>query len=382
METYRRDFLKKTLEGLICCSFLARLPALAGGARAETKTPGKTPFGQARHFSKKAGFIRCELCFRQCRIVPGKRGFCRARENRGGQLVSLVYGRPAGLQIDPIELEPMYHLVPGHRNLCVYTASCNFRCKHCHNWSISQSAPEEIPARSLTPAEIVAEALRLGCRSISHSINEPTIFYELMIEVSQTAKDRGLLTICHTNGGMAERPLEELLKFLDGVTVDLKAFSPRFYRDISEASLEPVKDTLIRIRKAAVHLEIVNLIIPTLNDDDQEIRDMCRWIAENLGREVPIHFTRFAPSYKLTHLPHTPIKTLEQARRIARGEGIRFVYIGNVTGHPANSTYCPGCGKMVIERTHFLVLKNLLSRGVCPFCQELLPGIWNHRYPG
>ncbi|MCX7973371.1 MAG: AmmeMemoRadiSam system radical SAM enzyme [Candidatus Aminicenantes bacterium] len=321
-------------------------------------------------------FVRCQLCFRGCSIAHKKRGFCRVRENRKGELYSLVYGKPAGLQIDPIELEPMYHLVPGHRNLCVYTASCNFRCKHCHNWPITHFPPEQIRSYDLTPEKIVEETIRQNCQSISFSINEPTIFYEMMIEVAQLAKKRGLLTLCHTNGGIRKAPLLELLPFLDAVTVDLKAFTSKFYEEISQAKIEPVLETLLTIREANKHLEIVNLIIPTLNDHLEDIKKMCRWIAENLGKDTPLHFTRFSPAHKITHLPPTPIKTLEEARTVAMAEGLRFVYIGNVVGHPGNSTYCPNCGHKVIERSHFVVKKNLIKEGKCPFCGEKIPGIW------
>jgi pyruvate formate lyase activating enzyme len=320
--------------------------------------------------------VQCELCFRRCTISEGRRGFCRVRENQKGELRSLVYGKPVGLQIDPIELEPMYHMVPGHKNLCVYTASCNFRCKHCQNWSISQSAPEQISPMKYTPKEIVEETLRQGCKSISHSINEPTVFFEMMFEVAQLAKQKGLLTVCHTNGGITREPMKELLKYLDGVTVDLKSFNPKFYEEISKARLEPVLETLKTIRKSNRHLEIVNLIIPTLNDDMADIRKMCRWIVSNLGKDTPIHFTRFSPQYKMTHLPHTPIKTLEEAMEIAKSVGMKYVYVGNVAGHPANHTYCPKCGKKIIERSHFILLKNQVKNGGCPFCSEKIPGVW------
>ncbi|MBS3919569.1 MAG: AmmeMemoRadiSam system radical SAM enzyme [Deltaproteobacteria bacterium] len=333
---------------------------------------------KAMFFKKTEGnLLQCELCFRRCLIPEGQRGFCRVRENRKGELQNLVYGRPVGLQIDPIELEPMYHMVPGHKNLCIYTASCNFRCKHCQNWSISQSAPEQIRALKFTPKEIVEETLKQGCQSISHSINEPTVFFEMMYEVARMAKEKGLLTLCHTNGGIARAPMIELLKFLDGVTVDLKSFSPKFYQDISEAKLEPVLETLKTIRESGKHLEIVNLIIPTLNDKMDDIRKMCRWIVQHLGKETPIHFTRFSPQYKMTHLPYTPIKTLEEAMEMAKSEGMKYVYVGNVVGHPANSTYCPKCGKKVIERTHFILLKNQVKNGLCPFCKEKIPGVWS-----
>jgi len=374
----RRSFLKKSLLYCLFGSMGSHLLSTSTQSK-EIGPPSQEGLDGEALFYKRGqnNAVHCQLCFRGCFILEGRRGFCRVRENRAGILRSLVYGRPSGLQIDPIELEPMYHMVPGHKNICVYTASCNFRCKHCHNWPISQSAPEEIRALRYRPEEIVDEALRHGCRSISHSINEPTVFYELMYGVVQGGKKEGLLTLCHTNGGIAKAPLLELLKFMDGVTVDLKAFNKEFYQEISGAKLEPVLETLETIKGANKHLEIVNLIIPTLNDQMDDITKMCKWISGNLGKDTPLHFTRFSPSYKMTHLPFTPINTLEEARSIAMAEGIEYVYVGNVAGHPANSTYCPKCRKKLIDRSHFMVLKNHVKDGLCPFCKEKIPGIWN-----
>jgi len=373
----RRSFLKKSFLTCVFGSTGLHLLSVISPSKTIGSPPSKNLLRKSMFFKRgENNFINCQLCFRQCLIPDGKRGFCRVRENQAGELRSLVYGRPSGLQIDPIELEPMYHMVPGHKNLCVYTASCNFRCKHCHNWSISQSAPEQIRAFDYTPKEIVEEALKQGCQSISHSINEPTVFYELMYDVVQLAKKKGLMTLCHTNGGMAGTPMLELLKLMDAVTVDLKSFSQKFYQEISGARLEPVLESLKTIKGANKHLEIVNLIIPTLNDQMDDIKRMCKWMVSHLGKDTPLHFTRFSPSYKMTHLPHTPIKTLEEARSVAITEGIKYVYVGNVVGHPANSTYCPKCGKRLIERTHFILLKNHVKNGYCPFCNEKIPGIW------
>ncbi len=320
--------------------------------------------------------VWCQLCFRKCIIAEGERGFCRVRENRGGKLYSLVYGKPGGLQIDPIELEPMYHMFPGHRNLCVFTASCNFSCKHCHNWHITTRGPEELRSRNYSPEEVVEEAIKKGCKSISHSINEPTVFYEYMYDIARIAKEKGLLTLFHTNGSLSPQPLRALLKYMDGVTVDLKGFTEEFYREISSAELEPVLMTLKIIREEGVWLEITNLIIPTLNDDMKDIRRMCEWIKENLGEDVPLHFTRFSPAYKLTRLPPTPIETLEAARKIAVEMGLNYVTIGNVPGHRYNSTFCPRCKKRLIHRVHFTVLNNNIEDGKCRFCQYEIPGIW------
>lgn len=320
--------------------------------------------------------VKCELCFRKCIIAEGQRGFCRVRENRGGKLYSLVYGKPVGLQIDPIELEPLYHMIPGHRNLCVYTASCNFRCKHCHNWHITQRGPEELDAKNYTPQEVVKEAIRRGCRSISHSINEPTIFYEYVYDIAKEARKKGLLNLFHTNGSLSPEPLKKLLKYMDAVTVDLKGFTDKFYRDITSAELAPVLETLKIIKQEGVWLEVVNLIIPTVNDNESDIRKMCEWIKNNLGAETPLHFSRFSPTYRMTHLSPTPIETLEKAHRIAKEAGLHYVTIGNVPGHKYNSTFCPKCDKKLIERLHFIVRRNNIKDGRCPSCGHKIPGIW------
>ncbi|HSV31754.1 MAG TPA: radical SAM protein, partial [Atribacteraceae bacterium] len=210
--------------------------------------------------------VRCLLCFHRCLIPPGTPGLCRVRENREGRLYTLVYGRPAGLQTDPIEAEPMYHMLPGHRNLGVFTASCNFRCKQCHNWHITQRGPEEVRSLTFSPEEVVAEALRRGSRSISHTINEPTVFFEFMYDISVIARREGLLNLFHSNGTMAPEPLRAILAHMDGVVIDLKAFCPEVYRTIYGGEIAPVLETLKIIREEGVWLEIVNLVIPTIND--------------------------------------------------------------------------------------------------------------------
>ncbi len=320
--------------------------------------------------------VQCQMCFRKCIIPEGRRGACRNRENRKGKLYSVVYGRPSAVHIDPVEKEPQYHFLPGSEILCIGTAGCNFRCRHCHNWHLSQRSIEEMAyVYDLMPEKAVEQALKNKIPTMSFTYNEPTSFYEYVYDIAKLAKEKGLRIIWHSNGALNPAPLKELLKYTDGVTIDLKGFSQRAY-DNSSAELEPVLRTLKIIKKEGKWLEIVNLVIPTINDDLEEIRKMCIWIKENLGVDVPLHFSRFFPAYRLTQLPPTPISTLEKAYEIARKVGLNYVSIGNVPGHKYNSTFCPKCGKKLIHRTHFMVLSNNIEDGKCRFCGQEIPGIW------
>jgi len=322
--------------------------------------------------------VQCQVCFRRCVVPKGGRGFCRNKVNVGGRYYTVVYGRPNALQIDPIEKEPSFHMWPGATILCTGTASCNNRCRFCQNWHLSQQSFEEIEpyAYAIDARGTVELARSRGCDAVSFTYNEPTVFYEHMFDVVVAARKAGMGTLFHTNGGMNEEPLAALLPHMDAITVDLKAFTPEFYREVSASQLEPVLRTLQQIHSSSVHLEIVNLVIPTLNDDPADIRRMCRWIRDTLNDQVPLHFTRFHPAYQLTSLPPTPIETLESAAQIADDEGLHYVYIGNVPGHERNSTFCPACGAVIIERMHFAVLSLDVEHGKCRFCGHPIPGVW------
>lgn len=284
--------------------------------------------------------------------------------------------QPGLLQIDPIEKEPSFHNFPGTWIYCVGTASCNNRCRFCQNWYLSQQTLWEVVSESRTPREIVREAQTAECPAVSFTYNEPTVFYEYMLDIATLAQEEGLRTLFHTNGSMNERPMKDLLKVMNAVTVDLKAFDEAFYQQVSGSELRPVLRTLETIRASGRHLEIVNLVIPTLNDDPKTIRRMCQWVVRTLGADVPLHFTRFFPAYKLQRLPPTSIETLERAASEAEEAGLQYVYIGNVPGHPRNSTYCPTCGDLLIHRVHFSVLEVRLRRGCCPSCGQAIPGRW------
>ncbi|MDI6839361.1 MAG: AmmeMemoRadiSam system radical SAM enzyme [bacterium] len=321
--------------------------------------------------------VWCQLCFRKCIINDGKRGFCRNRENRAGTLYNVVYAKPSAVHIDPIEKEPQLHMLPGSNILCFGTAGCNFRCRFCHNWHLSQRSVEEMEyCYDMPPEKAVESAIKYNTPTISFTYNEPTSFYEYVYDVAKLAKKKGLKILWHSNGAINPEPLKTLLKYTDAVTIDLKGFTNKFYSEASSAELEPVLQTLKIIKEQGVWLEIVNLLIPTLNDNPKDIKQMCKWIKENLGPNVPLHFSRFSPAYKLTNLPPTPIETLEQAYKIAKEIGLNYVTIGNVPGHKYNSTFCPMCQKRLIHRIHFQVLSNHIKDGKCSFCGHYIPGIW------
>jgi len=393
----RRWFLKKVLAGLgvgiasslglqqlTGCSETGEGPVLSSGEgptptatleRVPTSTP--RPLHEAMFYRTLADdVVQCQVCFRKCTVREGRLGFCRNKKNVGGKYYSLVYGRPCALQIDPIEKEPAFHMLPGATIFCTGTASCNQRCKFCQNWEMSQNTLGQMWNLDAFPEEVVDMALEEGCDAVSFTYNEPTVFYEQMFDTAKLAKEKGLRALFHTNGTMNPEPLFALLEVMDAVTVDLKAFTSEFYQRVSSSELWPVLRTLRNIRKVGKHLEIVNLVIPTKNDDLDDIGRMCVWIRESLGSEIPFHFIRFFPAYKYQRLPPTPIETLEEAARIANEEGLRYVYIGNVPGHERNSTFCPQCGERIIHRVHFGMLSIDMEHGKCRFCGHEIPGIW------
>ncbi len=321
--------------------------------------------------------VQCRLCPRQCRIAPAKRGHCGVRINRDGTLYTLGYNNPVAVGPDPIEKKPFFHVLPGSCALSVAVSGCNMRCVFCQNWSISQSTPDQTSNYTLSPGDIVRLAREYGCPSVVFTYTEPTVFYEYMLEIAKEAKSAGLLVGMHSCGYINPAPLVELLDYMDFVNIDLKSFSPEFYRDISGGTeLEHVLRTLRIVRQAGVHLEITALIIPTLNDSDAELRNMSSWIVDNLGEDVPVHFSRFHPQYKLKNLPATPLATLRKAYRIAGDAGLKYVYIGNVSGINEESTYCPSCSERVIHRVGYSVIDDNIVEGKCGFCSEPIKGVW------
>lgn len=339
-------------------------------------------FLKEAYFYRKLGDneVQCLMCPQRCLIMEGARGVCRNRENRAGTLYALTYGRPCAKSVEPIEKAPFFHFIPGHRRLCVATVGCNLRCKYCQNWHISQKRVEEVKHYDLSPEEIVEIAKKEGVESICFTFSEPTAFYEYMYDIAKLAKENGVITSMVSNGFINPEPLRQLIKVMDAVKIDLKGFSESFYEEVCFGRLEPVLNTLRILKEEDKWLEIVNLIVPPLNDKADEIKKMCEWIKKNLGDEVPLHFIRFFPRYKLTHLPPTPIETLEKAIEIAQEVGLKYVYIGNVSGHKYNFTYCPECGRCLMKRIGFFLLDNNILNGSCKFCGEKIPGIWGRDF--
>lgn len=321
--------------------------------------------------------VQCQLCPRRCTIPNRKRGFCGVRENRDGTLYTLVYAKPVAIHIDPIEKKPLFHFLPSATAFSIATAGCNLRCKFCQNWQISQVKPEEVGYTYLEPKDLVKKVKESGSPTIAYTYTEPTIFYEYMLQTAKLAKEEGIRNIMHSAGYINEEPLRQLAKYLDAANIDLKGFSNDYYAKMSEATLEPVLKTLKILKEEGVHLEITNLLLPGYNDDEDSIIKMCLWIKENLGSDVPLHFSRFFPMYKLVSLNPTPVESLERARKIAQDCGLRYVYIGNLAGHPAENTYCPKCKSMLIERRGYFVLQNNIKDGKCKFCGEKIAGIWD-----
>jgi pyruvate formate lyase activating enzyme len=322
------------------------------------------------------GRVHCFLCPRHCHIGLGQSGFCFIRTNQNGKLYSLGYGAPAALQVDPIEKKPLNHFLPGTRIFSMGTAGCNMGCFFCQNWDISKSHHDQAHSQLLPPEDVPLLAQRYGCDSIAFTYNEPTIWAEYVVDICRAAKEQGLRTVMVTNGYVTREAFHDIYDHIDAANVDLKAFTETFYGKITLTHLQPVLDVLQWLKKeTGVWFEITNLLIPTLNDDPRETRKLAEWILENLGPDVPLHFTAFHPDFKLTDKPRTPPETVHAARKIALDVGLHYVYEGNIYSEGAN-TYCPKCGELLIQRSWNDVLENRLKNGACPACGFAVAGRW------
>ncbi|MEK7449462.1 MAG: AmmeMemoRadiSam system radical SAM enzyme [Planctomycetota bacterium] len=328
--------------------------------------------------------IKCETCPKFCVVAEGQRGCCGNKENQDGIYYNLAYRQVCALQTDPIEKKPFFHYLPGTQALSLATAGCNLHCAYCQNWDISQAKPENIPPEKLkilSPEQIIQSAQKQKISTIALTYSEPIVFYEYMYDIARLGRPQGINSIMISNGFINPEPLKELCQQLTAVKIDLKSFNDKFYREYCDGRLQPVLDTLINLKKIGLWFEIVVLLIPTLNDRREEIRSLCHWVKENLGPDVPVHFSRFYPHYKLTNLPPTPIKTIESAWETGRQAGLHYVYTGNVTPHPGESTYCPNCQKVVLKRAGYGIMENNLSDGNCKYCGQVIAGVWKEIPP-
>ena len=313
--------------------------------------------------------VQCHVCAHECTIAKGRSGICGVRENRDGTLFTLIYNTVSSEAVDPIEKKPLYHFLPGTLSYSQGTIGCNFRCKHCQNWSISQASLENTYTSEITPEESVARAVNSGCASMSWTYNEPTIWYEFTHDSARLAHEAGLKTVYVTNGYITEEALRDISPHLDAFRVDIKAFRDEFYREVCGAHLQPVLDSAVVARELGMHIEVVNLIIPGQNDDVAETKALIEWVRDNLGPQTPIHFTRFYPMYKMEGVAPTPVATLERAWQMARDAGVEYPYVGNVTGHGYENTYCPDCGTLLIDRSGYTIVRNVITGDKkCPEC--------------
>ncbi|BCO31020.1 AmmeMemoRadiSam system radical SAM enzyme [Thiohalobacter sp. COW1] len=324
------------------------------------------------------GRVQCDLCPRYCKLKEGQRGLCFVRANQGGEVVLTTYGRSSGYCIDPIEKKPLNHFLPGTPVLSFGTAGCNLACKFCQNWDISKSREIDTLADQASPETIARAAEELGCRSVAYTYNDPVIFHEYAIDVARACHERGIKSVAVTAGYVTAEPRREFYQYMDAANVDLKAFTEDFYWKITGGHLQPVLDTLLYLKQETdVWFELTTLLIPDHNDSDRELDEMTRWVVENLGPDVPMHFTAFHPDWKMQDVPPTPLETLTRARRIAMNNGVRYAYTGNVHDREGESTYCHSCGNRLIGRDWYVLSDwNITPEGNCNQCGTKVAGVF------
>ena len=370
----KRQFFKTAFFGAggICfCN-----PASAMISEMNLPEVGKKWTKEALFYAQTPKGIRCQICPNECDIKEGEAGDCRNRVNKNGKLYSIAYGNPCAIHVDPIEKKPLNHFLPGSNAFSIATAGCNLACLYCQNWTISQKSPAETKNYDLLPDKVVETCIENNCESIAYTYSEPITFYEYTYDSSVLARQAGIKNVLVSAGYINREPLLKLCKVTDAANIDLKSFSDEIYLKLNAGKLQPVLDTLVTMKNEGVWLEITNLVVPSWTDDLEMIKRMCGWLAKNGFTEIPLHFSRFQPMHKLTQLPPTPVNTLKSARDIAIQEGLKHVYIGNVPGLGSESTICPKCSKVVIERRGYSVIQNNLQNGKCRFCTSPVAGVW------
>ena len=366
----RRSFLKG-LGCTVCMMTMGSQWVSKCDAGARSKTPARfyTPLGNK--------LVRCEICFRHCELEPGDIGHCEIRINQAGRMMTMGYGNPGAVNIDPIEKKPFFHFLPGTTAFSLATVGCNIDCKFCQNWQIAQAKPGDIQTRDMPPSAVAIAARKYKCPTIAFTYSEPTVWSEYVIDCAQEASKDKIRSVVVSNGTGSALVVNEWIKHLDAIKIDLKSIEPDYYKTVCNAELKPVLENIVRVKTSGVWLEIVNLVVTSLNDADENFRKLARWVKENVGPDVPVHFTRFHPMYRLKNLSPTPVERLDKAYEIAKAEGLHYVYVGNVPGHPAQNTICPKCGKIVIGRHGFWVSEMNIEDGKCKFCGYSIPGIWS-----
>jgi pyruvate formate lyase activating enzyme len=320
--------------------------------------------------------VMCGICPNRCLLSPGDRGVCRSKVNMDGVLYSLTYGNPCSVNVDPIEKKPLFHFKPRSKTFSIATTGCNFRCLNCQNWEISQAKPHEVRHHELFPADVIQGAQRTGCTSIAYTYSEAVTFFEYMIDTARLAREEGVANLWISNGYINPKPLLEMCRVLDAANINLKAFSDAVYRKLNGGRLEPVLNTFKTLHEQGIHFEITNLVVPGYTDDAEMVKQMCQWILTTLGPDYPLHFLRFFPQYKLDRLPATPLSTLIRFRKLAMAEGIRYVYVGNVSYPEGNNTYCHHCKKLLVERIGYFIDAYDLNENRCKYCKTVIPGRW------
>jgi pyruvate formate lyase activating enzyme len=352
----KREFIK----GLLCaggsCLLCGWKTEAASGTRAAAKN--YVDEREASHYSPTPRGVKCLICPNECNLKDGELSVCRNRIARGGKLFTMAYGNPCAIHIDPVEKKPLLHFHPESLAFSIATAGCNFACLNCQNWEISQSSPTETRNEKAGPEAVVAAAARERCLSIAYTYSEPVTFFEYMRDTAILARARGVKNIMVSNGYINPRPLLELCKVMDAANIDLKSFDPDVHLKLTGGKIEPVLATLKTMKEQGVWLEITNLVVPTYNDDLKDIAGMAKWIVKSLGEKTPLHLARFVPEYKLKNLPPTPVQTLTDARKAALDAGLQYVYCSNVAPHEGNNTFCPKCGKVLVQRVGFKILSN------------------------
>lgn len=320
--------------------------------------------------------VVCMICPNECTLQEGELSDCRNRVVRKSKLQTMAFGNPCAANIDPVEKKPLYHFLPGSATFSIATAGCNLACLNCQNWTISQTSPDKTSNFDMPPGDVVERAIAASCKSIAYTYSEPVTFYEYVYETSRLAHDAGIRNIMVSNGYINREPLKQLCKFIDGANIDLKSFSESTHLKLTGSKLQPVLEALKIYRDEGVWLEITNLVVPGWTDKPDEIKQMCVWLATNGFGETPLHFNRFHPQYKLEHVPPTPAGILNKAVEIARGEGLKYVYLGNMPGSGIDDTLCPSCNQKVVDRSGFRIISNKISKGRCT-CGTAIPGVWS-----